>query len=1057
MLKKVMVIGSGPIVIGQAAEFDYSGTQACKVLREEGIEVVLVNNNPATIMTDKKVADKVYSEPLTIEFLEKIIAKEKPDALIAGMGGQTALNLSMSLYENGILAKHGVSVIGTNIDSIENAENREKFKSLMLKIGQPCLDSYVAENYEEALGCVEKIGYPIVVRPAYTLGGTGGGFCYNDGDLKEFVNRGVNASIASQVLIEKSIKGYKEIEYEMIRDHKGNTIVVCNMENFDPVGVHTGDSIVVAPSQTLTDHEYQMLRRASIDIVTALDIVGGCNVQLALDPNSLDYYVIEVNPRVSRSSALASKATGYPIAKVATKIALGYALDEITNDVTKKTKACFEPVLDYCALKIPKWPFNKFKDAKRHLGTQMKATGEIMSIANNFEAALLKGIRSLEIKQDGLYNEKISKMLLDDIIEQVEEITDDRLFYIAELIRREVGILYINKLTKIDLFFLRKIKNIVDEEKNLAISKLDLLGASKLRTLKKYGFSDSHIASLLLDKTEDDVKSLRLKYGIKPVYKIVDTCAGEFEAYSPYYYSTYDQVCETFTSHKKKVLIVGSGPISIGQGVEFDYCSVHGVLAAKALGYEALLINNNPETVSTDFDISDRLYFEPISFEEVMNVVELEKPIGVILQYGGQTAIKLAEQLHTHGVKILGTSYEGINLAEDRDEFVELLISNDIKHPKGAVAYSLEEALKLTGEISFPLLVRPSYVIGGEGMRVVSSIEELELHINNLDPSKGVLLDEYLEGIEIEVDCMSDGEDIFIPGIMEHLELSGVHSGDSTSIYPPRSFDDKQLNKLKDITLKLCRSIKAIGMINIQYIYANDHFYIIEVNPRASRTVPFLSKITNTPMIEIATKLMLGHTLKEMGYTIPLKEANDIVAIKVPVFSMEKLRGAEMALSPEMKSTGELLSVDYTFESAIKKSLIAQNYHMKHRSVLISIDSKSKHKIDDIARALHDKGYTIYATKGTHDYLEAINIESKCVYKLNESNDILNLITSEELDMVINIPNKGFNSKSDGFRIRREAIERKIPCYTSLETVKAVISSFNDSVTSDNIFDICSF
>ena len=1055
MLKKVMVIGSGPIVIGQAAEFDYSGTQACKVLKDEGIEVVLVNNNPATIMTDQKMADCVYSEPLTIEFLERIIIKERPEALIAGMGGQTALNLSMALYNEGILDKHNVQVIGTNIDSIENAEDREKFKNLMLSINQPCVDSYVVENIEDAIKCIEIIGYPVVVRPAFTLGGTGGGFCYSEEDLIEFVSKGVQASIASQVLIERSIKGWKEIEYEMIRDHKGNTIVVCNMENFDPVGVHTGDSIVVAPSQTLSDQEYQMLRRASIDIVSALDIIGGCNVQLALDPNSLDYYVIEVNPRVSRSSALASKATGYPIAKVATKIALGYALDEITNDVTKKTKACFEPVLDYCALKIPKWPFNKFKDAKRELGTQMKATGEVMSIANNFEAALLKGIRSLEISQDGLLNEKIHNMLMDDLFENVMKATDERLFYLAELIRREVGILLLNKMTAVDLFFLRKLKRIVDLEKELSQSKLDYLKDERLKELKQIGFSDAHISTLLLDSQEADVKRRRVSLGITPVYKMVDTCAGEFEAYSPYYYSTYDKRCETKVSQQKKILIVGSGPISIGQGVEFDYCSVHGVLAAKDAGYEALLINNNPETVSTDFDISDRLYFEPISYEEVMNVIELEKPEGVILQYGGQTAIKLAKQLHESGVKILGTDFAGIDLAEDRFSFIELLRGNNIKHPIGEVAYSKEEALVLSDKIEFPLLVRPSYVIGGEGMKVVHSIVELEKHLEQLNVTQGVLLDEYLEGIEIEVDCITDGKDILIPGIMEHLELSGVHSGDSISIYPPQSFDSNQLDELAEITFKVCKSMNAVGMINIQFIYTKNNFYIIEVNPRASRTVPFLSKVTNTPMIEIATQVMLGRSLNELGYTERLMKAKDIVAVKIPVFSMEKIQGAEMALSPEMKSTGEMMSIDYTLEQAMLKSLIAQGYHLDKKKVLISINDMNKHKIERLTKNLFDLGYELHATQGTYDHLLTFGIEAKLVSKISESDDIMDLIRSGELDMVINMPNKGFDAKSDGFQIRRESIERRIPCYTSLETVNTVVDALMLPKVESNIFDMC--
>lgn len=1050
MLKKVLVIGSGPIVIGQAAEFDYSGSQACRVLKDEGIEVVLVNNNPATIMTDKSIADKVYSEPLNIEYLERIIEKEKPDALLAGMGGQTALNLSLSLYDAGILDKYGVQLIGTNIESIDQSEDREKFKSLMLQINQPCLESRIASDYKSAKMIANGIGYPVVVRPAFTLGGTGGGFCYNDDELKSVVTTGLLASMTSEVLIEKSIKGWKEIEYEMIRDHLGNTIVVCNMENFDPVGIHTGDSIVVAPSQTLSDKEYQMLRRASIDIVEALNIIGGCNVQLALDPNSLDYYVIEVNPRVSRSSALASKATGYPIAKVATKIALGYSLDEITNDVTKKTKACFEPVLDYCALKIPKWPFNKFKEAERKLGTQMMATGEVMSIANNFEAALLKGIRSLEINQDGLYRESIRNHTLNELMDLVVKGTDERLFYLAELLRRQVGILCLNNLTGIDLFFLEKMKKIVTIEESLCQRKLEFIDASKLLQMKKLGFSDYHISSLLLDSKEHDVKEKRISLNILPSYKMVDTCAGEFEAYSPYYYSTYDPYTEANQTDSKKILIIGSGPIAIGQGVEFDYCSVHGVYAVQRMGYEAILINNNPETVSTDFDISDKLYFEPITFEDVMNVIELEKPEGVILQYGGQTAIKLAESLSRYGINILGTTFEGIHMTEDREAFNELIDDLGLKQPNGCVVYNQNDLKYAASKLEFPILCRPSYVIGGEGMKIVHDEERLyeyvEAHLE-----KGVLLDEYLEGIELEVDCISDGEDIIIPGIMEHLELSGVHSGDSTSIYPPQSFNKEQLEILKSITKKVCVGMNAIGIVNIQFIYCHDSFYTIEVNPRASRTVPFLSKVTGVPMIDLSTKAMLGIQLKDMEFK---KLQHDYVSLKVPVFSMEKLSGAEMMLSPEMKSTGELLSIDKSLDAALYKAQIALGYKLVFDHLFVSISDQAKKRMSGLIEILKMMSCQIYATRGTHEILSEHGIESEVIEKLDESELILEKIKNHDIDVVINIPSKGFDAKRDGFRIRRQAIDARVQCLTSIESATQYFNALIKK-HEDDIYDIC--
>lgn len=1057
MYKKVLVIGSGAIVIGQAAEFDYSGTQACKVLRQEGIEVVLINNNPATIMTDKTVADAVYCEPLNIEFIERIIIKEKPDALLAGMGGQTALNLSMELYKQGILDKYGVKVIGTNIDSIEKAENREIFKKVMEEINQPCTESLIANSYEEAISYVNAIGYPIVVRPAYTLGGTGGGFCYNDSDLKEFVSKGIQASMVSQVLVEKSIKGWKEIEYEMIRDYSGNTIVVCNMENFDPVGVHTGDSIVVAPSQTLSDEEYQMLRTASIKIVEALDIVGGCNVQLALNPKNSEYYVIEVNPRVSRSSALASKATGYPIAKVATKIALGYNLDEIVNDVTKKTMACFEPTLDYCALKIPKWPFNKFKSANRSLGTQMKATGEVMSIANNFEAAVLKGIRSLEINQEGLVYKKAKDKTLIELFEIIEKADDDRIFYISELLRREVGVNAIYKSTMIEKFFLNKLLNIVKLEKKLTKHKLESISYNFMMKLKVSGFSDLQISNLILDGNLKSVREYRKKLEILPAYKMVDTCAGEFDAKSPYYYSTYDLYTENEISSKEKVIIVGSGPISIGQGVEFDYCSVHSVLGLQELGYEAILINNNPETVSTDFDISDKLYFEPITIEDVMNIIDIEKPIGVVLQFGGQTAIKLAKELDEYGVKIIGTDYSGIHFAEDRNEFNKLLDEIVIKRPIGETVDNLDEAVIMAERLGYPLLIRPSYVIGGEGMMVVYSEKGLKAHFNNLADTKATLLDQYIEGIELEVDCITDGYDVLIPGIMEHLEKAGVHSGDSISIYPTQNVPQIIVEEILQSTKEICRKLNAKGMVNIQYILNDNKLYVIEVNPRASRTAPFLSKITNIPMIEVATKVIMGAKLKELNYGVGISHVKDFVALKLPVFSMEKINDVDIILNPEMKSTGEILSIDKDFNSALKKGMISLKYKDEKKAVLLTISDLKKTESLDVAGKLKELGYTIYATLGTKKFLAENNIETQLANKIGEENNVIDLITEQVIDMVINIPQKGHDALTDGFKIRRNAVERNIACYTSLDTIKAKLDVLISGIRSCDleIIDIC--
>jgi len=1059
---KVLVIGSGPIVIGQAAEFDYSGTQACQILKEEGIHVVLVNSNPATIMTDRTIADSVYIEPLTVEFVEKIIVKEQPDAVLVGMGGQTALNLALELDAAGILKKHNVQIIGSNVEAIEKSEDREMFKAEMVKIGQPVIESAIAETYEEAEKIALRIGLPIVVRPAFTLGGTGGGFAYTIEELKEIVPQGLSASAVSQVLIEKSIKGWKEIEYEMMRDSEGNTISVCNMENFDPVGIHTGDSIVVAPSQTLTDKEYQLLRRASIDIVSALDIQGGCNVQLALDPLSFEYRVIEVNPRVSRSSALASKATGYPIAKVATKIALGYTLDQITNDVTGVTKACFEPTLDYCALKIPKWPFDKFQEADKTLGTRMMATGEIMSLANNFESALLKGIRSLEVGLFGLDYAKAKTMILDELFEKIDIADDERLFYLAELIRREVSILKLAKVTKIDLYFLDKLKIIVDLEESIRNKELASISAEQLKLMKVKGFSDKQISDLLLDGTEDEVRAARLDAGIKAVYKMVDTCGGEFEATSPYYYSTYDQFNECEVSEKRKIMIVGSGPIRIGQGVEFDYCSVHGVMALKNEGIEAIIVNNNPETVSTDFDISDKLYFEPITNEDVMNIIELEKPEGVILQYGGQTAIKLADYLHNKGVKILGTSFENINNAEDRGEFNNILLANGLARPEGEGVFTLEEGLALAEKLGYPVLIRPSYVIGGMGMEIVYNKKELEHYLVNAIDSNTVnpvLIDKYLVGKEIEVDAITDGNDILIPGIMEHLERAGVHSGDSISIYPTVSISNEIKKKILEMTKVLAKSLKAVGLINIQFVLADNEVYVIEVNPRASRTVPFISKVTNIPMIELSTKVILGKKLKDLGYGIDLALEKDFTAIKYPVFSMEKIPQTEIALGPEMKSTGEAMSIERDFDRSFYKGLVAINSSLpKVGKVLMSIAEPFKEESIKLAEDIRGLGYELYATAGTKQALDAAGLSANEVTKIGEAGtDIISLIKSSDVEMVINIPSKGKNAKTDGFKIRRAAIEAKTMCLTSLDTAKAIVDLMKKELVADEleVFDIC--
>lgn len=1060
-LKKVLVIGSGPIIIGQAAEFDYSGTQACKVLKDEGLEVVLVNSNPATIMTDTKIADSVYIEPLTVEFIEKIIAKERPDGVIAGMGGQIALNLAIELSKKGVLEKYDTKLIGTNLEAIEKAEDREKFKTTMEKIGQPVIESTIVSNMEEAYAYAEEIGYPLVVRPAFTMGGTGGGIAYDKEELTEIASKGIQFSMVNQILLEKCVKGWKEIEYEMMRDNRGNVITVCNMENLDPVGVHTGDSIVVAPSQTLSDKEYQMLRQASIEIVNELDIVGGCNVQIALDPHSFKYYLIEVNPRVSRSSALASKATGYPIAKVAAKIAIGYNLDEIKNEVTGKTMACFEPTLDYCVVKIPKWPFDKFETGKRKLGTMMMATGEVMAIGNNFESALLKGIRSLEIKQYGLDYMPSKAYDIQELKDLAVYGDDERLFHVAELIRRGIATKEIYDLTEIDMFFLEKIRLIVEQEESLRGKSLDSITKEEMQNIKKRGFADKVIGKLT-NATPMDVYKMRKVLGVTPVYKMVDTCGGEFDAVSNYYYSTYDQIDEVEVTNKKKVIVIGSGPIRIGQGVEFDYCSVHGVLALKEQGIEAIIINNNPETVSTDFDISDKLYFEPITEEDVLNIVDKEKPDGVILQYGGQTAIKLAQFLHDMGVEILGTSAQNIDNSEDREKFDDLLERSNIARPKGYGVMTMEEGIKAGNELGYPVMVRPSYVLGGAGMEIVYNQEELEIYLKDAfrkDSKNPVLIDKYLTGLEIEVDALCDGTDILIPGIMEHLERAGVHSGDSISIYPAYSFSQKIKDKIVSYTETLARELNVVGLINIQYVLFENEVYVIEVNPRASRTVPYISKVTGIPMIEVATQAMLGIPIKEMSYGTGLFKERDLIAVKVPVFSMEKIPGIEIALGPEMRSTGEILSIETDLHKALFKGFLSAGIEIpKKGTILASISNNYKEEFLNVAKELDALGFKFKATAGTKESLEEIGIEAELACKIGiEGRDVIEVIKSGDVDLVINIPNKGRNARTDGFKIRRAAVEKKIHCITAIDTLKAMVDIKKMHIEADDlkIYNIC--
>jgi len=1055
-IKKVMVIGSGPIVIGQAAEFDYSGTQACQALREEGVEVVLINSNPATIMTDKEMADSIYIEPITIEAIERIIEKERPDSLLAGMGGQTGLNMAVELYDKGILDKYGVRIIGTSIESIKEGEDREGFKKLMEKIGQPVVESAIVTNVEDGIKFAEKIGYPLIIRPAYTLGGTGGGIANNVEELKEILAHGLHLSRVGQVLLERSIKGWKEIEYEVIRDEDGNRIVVCNMENIDPVGVHTGDSIVVAPCQTLSEKENKMLSNAALDIIDAVGIKGGCNVQFALNPESFEYAVIEINPRVSRSSALASKATGYPIAKVATKIALGYRLDEIKNSVTGKTYACSEPTIDYVVIKIPKWPFDKFHGAKRSLGTKMMATGEVMAIGNNFEAALLKGIRSLEIGQYSLNKKSSSGRSLDELKKRVQVPDDERIFDLAEMLRRSYRVEKVCKITGMDPFFVEKIKWIVEQEENLKQMQPEDLTKEYLYLLKKKGFSDKGIADLM-GVSPQLIYQLREKWDIRPVYKMVDTCAGEFDAESPYYYSTYDEYDEVEVSNKKKVMVIGSGPIRIGQGIEFDYCSVHSILSLKKAGIETIIVNNNPETVSTDFNISDKLYFEPLTEEDVLNIVEKEKPDGVILQFGGQTAIKLAKFFREMNIPILGTKPEQIDMAEDREKFDALLEELKIKRPKGKAVWTLEEGLEEAGELGYPVLVRPSYVLGGQGMEITYSEEELKQYLGEAferDSKNPVLIDRYLLGREIEVDAICDGKDILIPGIMEHLERAGIHSGDSITIYPSQNISKEIKEKILDYTKRISLALNVIGMVNIQFIEYENELYIIEVNPRSSRTVPYISKVTGVPVIDIATRVMLGESLKDIGYGTDLYKEAELIAVKVPVFSTEKLPMVEVSLGPEMRSTGEVLGVGKTLEEALYKGFLAAGIKIPkgNGTILATIKPYDQEEFLPIAKAFADYGYRFIATEGTAKLLEKANIPVSEVKKISEGvPNILDIIRSGMIDMVINTPTKGNDSRRDGFRIRRAAIEASVDLFTSLDTVKALLKVMDSKISFNDI------
>ena len=1056
-IKKVLVIGSGPIVIGQAAEFDYAGTQACRSLKEEGIEVVLLNSNPATIMTDKDIADRVYIEPLTVEVVEQLIKKEKPDSVLPTLGGQAGLNLAMELEEAGFLKENGVRLIGTTSETIKKAEDRLEFKATMEKIGEPVAASLVVENVEDGLAFANEIGYPVVLRPAYTLGGSGGGIAHDPHQLVEILENGLRLSRVGQVLVERCIAGWKEIEYEVMRDGNGNCITVCNMENIDPVGVHTGDSIVVAPSQTLGDKEYQMLRTSALNIISELNITGGCNVQYALHPETFEYCVIEVNPRVSRSSALASKATGYPIAKVAAKIALGYNLDEIQNAITKKTYASFEPMLDYVVVKIPRLPFDKFISAKRTLTTQMKATGEVMSICNNFEGALMKAIRSLEQHVDSLMSYDFTGLTDDELLEQLEIVDDMRMWRIAEACRRGVDYDVIHNITKVDKWFIDKFAIITEMETAL---KTQELTPELLKEAKRIEFPDNVIAELT-GKTEQEIHDMRHENGIVAAYKIVDTCAAEFAAETPYYYSVYGSENEVEkTDAKKKVLVLGSGPIRIGQGIEFDFCSVHCTWAFAKEGYETIIVNNNPETVSTDFDIADKLYFEPLTPEDVESIVDIEKPDGAVVQFGGQTAIKLTESLMKMGVPILGTSAENVDAAEDRELFDEILEQCEIPRPKGHTVFTAEEAKKAANELGYPVLVRPSYVLGGQGMQIAISDEDVDEFIgiiNRIAQEHPILVDKYLQGKEIEVDAVCDGTDILIPGIMEHIERAGIHSGDSISVYPAQSISQKTKETIAEYTRRLAKSLHVIGLINIQFIVCGEDVYVIEVNPRSSRTVPYISKVTGIPIVPLATKVIIGHKIKELGYTPGLQPEADYFAIKMPVFSFEKIRGADISLGPEMKSTGECLGIAKTFDEALYKAFIGAGIKLpKHKNMIMTVRDEDHADAVEIGRRFEKIGYHIFATSGTARALNEAGVKATPVRKIEqESPNLLDLILGHKIDLVIDIPAQGAEHSRDGFVIRRNAIETGVNVLTAIDTAYALITSLeNTDIKKLSLIDI---
>jgi carbamoyl-phosphate synthase large subunit len=1045
-IKKVMVIGSGPIIIGQAAEFDYAGTQACRALREEGLEVVLVNSNPATIMTDTNIADHVYIEPLQISTLTEIIAKERPDGLLPTLGGQIGLNAAKELAEQGVLERYGVRLLGTPLDAIIRAEDREHFKNTMNMLNEPIPASTIVSTVAAAVSFAAEIGYPVVVRPAYTMGGTGGGFADNAEELRIIAQRGIKASPISQILVEKSVAGWKEIEFEVMRDSNDNCITICSMENIDPVGVHTGDSIVVAPAQTLTDKEYQMLRNASLKIIRALGIEGGCNIQFALDTDSFEYIVIEVNPRVSRSSALASKATGYPIAKVATKIAIGLTLDEIPNAVTRKTSACFEPTIDYVVIKVPRWPFDKFALAQRSLGTQMKATGEVMAIDRTLEAAILKAMRSLEIGVHSLRLEAIMALGTDQIKERIARPNDERLFALAEALRRGITVDEIYQISRIDPFFSQKIKNIIDMEAEIevyATQKPTSLPYHLWRAAKEMGFADETIAELL-EASEDDVRTARKVAGVLPVYKMVDTCAAEFEAATPYFYSTYGSEDEAATTTRKKIVVLGSGPIRIGQGIEFDYCSVHSVWALKEEGYETIIINNNPETVSTDFDTSDRLYFEPLQPEDVLNILDKEQPEGVIVQFGGQTAINLAEPLHKAGIPIIGTAVERIDQAEDRDKFDLLLQELDIPRPPGRTVTTAAQAIPAAQSVGYPVVVRPSYVLGGRAMEIVYNDGELEEYMRNavrVSPRHPVLVDKYMLGTELEVDAISDGEDVLIPGIMEHIERAGVHSGDSIAVYPAQSISAEHKKQIIEYTTRLARALQVKGIINIQYVLFEGCLYVIEVNPRSSRTVPFMSKVTGIPMVQLATRCALGKKLADLGQPGGLFPDQPFVAVKAPVFSFAKLVDLETSLGPEMKSTGEVMGIDSTLPLALYKALLAANLYLPPSgNILATVADKDKDEAIPLLQRFTALGFKLFATEGTAKWLRQAGCEVTLINKIAQgSPHVVDMIRGGQVDVVVNTLTKGKAPERDGFRIRRAAVELNIPCLTSLDTTKAIL------------------